>query len=106
MASLAQMTLALPQALKWPRSGATCNGVQADCSVIPYKIENATAVLAISCISQPQRDHPAWRWWWREYAVGHVRQPRTLGDLSISTLLIRQARRSVVTTARAAARLS
>ena len=39
---------ALPQALAWPRSGATCDGIEATCSFIPSGIKSATAVLAVT----------------------------------------------------------
>ena len=45
---------ALPQALKWPRSGATCDGVEATCAFIPTAIKNATAVLAVNLSANPE----------------------------------------------------
>ena len=44
---------ALPQALKWPRSGATCDGVEATCSFIPNEIKQTTAVLAANLSAKP-----------------------------------------------------
>ena len=35
------------QRLKWPRSGAECDGVTSDCLGIPYPIQEAEVVLAI-----------------------------------------------------------
>ena len=43
----------LPQALKWPRSGATCDGVEATCSFIPRDIQYATAILAATLTANP-----------------------------------------------------
>ena len=44
---------ALPQALAWPRSGATCDGVEATCAFIPKGIKNATALLAVQLSAKP-----------------------------------------------------
>ena len=44
---------ALPQALAWPRSGATCDGVEATCAFIPAGIKNATALLAVNLSAKP-----------------------------------------------------
>ena len=44
---------ALPQALKWPRSGATCDGVEATCSFIPNSVKYATAILAVNLTANP-----------------------------------------------------
>ena len=44
---------ALPQALAWPRSGATCDGVEANCSFIPKAIKQATAILAVELTANP-----------------------------------------------------
>ena len=43
----------LPQALKWPRSGATCDGIEATCSFIPRDIKYATAILAATLTANP-----------------------------------------------------
>ena len=45
---------ALPQALKWPRSGATCDGVEATCSFIPNEIKQTTVVLAANLSANPE----------------------------------------------------
>ena len=45
---------ALPQALKWPRSGATCDDVEATCSFIPRDIKYATAILAAHLTANPE----------------------------------------------------
>jgi hypothetical protein len=42
-----------PQSLQWPRSGVTCNGYTAACSLIPYKIEWAEVVLALQLHQNP-----------------------------------------------------
>ena len=44
---------ALPQALAWPRSGATCDGVEATCSAIPAAIKQATVMLAAELTANP-----------------------------------------------------
>ena len=41
------------QRLKWPRSGAECDGVTSDCSGIPYPIQEAEVVLAIKYSENP-----------------------------------------------------
>jgi len=41
------------QRLKWPRSGATCDGVTSDCSGIPYQIQEAEVMLAIQYDKNP-----------------------------------------------------
>ena len=43
----------LPQALAWPRSGATCDGVEATCGFIPKQIKQATAILAAELTANP-----------------------------------------------------
>ena len=42
-----------PQSLQWPRSGVTCNGYTAACSLIPYKVEWAEVVLALQLHQNP-----------------------------------------------------
>ena len=44
---------ALPQALSWPRSGASCDGVEATCAAIPNQIKSATAILAAELTANP-----------------------------------------------------
>ena len=41
------------QRLKWPRSGATCDGITSDCSGIPYQIQEAEVMLAIQYDKNP-----------------------------------------------------
>ena len=43
------------QRLKWPRSGskAVCDGVQADCTMIPPIIKEAEVILAIAYVDSP-----------------------------------------------------
>jgi len=41
------------QRLKWPRQNATCDGVVADCTYIPYKILEAEVMLAIKYTESP-----------------------------------------------------
>ena len=42
-----------PQALQWPRSGVSCNGLSAECSLIPYKIEWAEVMVALQLHQNP-----------------------------------------------------
>lgn len=44
---------AATQRLKWPRSGATCDGVTAECSAIPYRIQEAQVNLAVTYTTNP-----------------------------------------------------
>ena len=41
------------QRLKWPRSGAVCDGVTSDCSGIPYRVQEAEVALAIQYKDKP-----------------------------------------------------
>lgn len=41
------------QRLKWPRSGAVCDGVTSDCSGIPYQVQESEVALAIKYNSNP-----------------------------------------------------
>lgn len=41
----------LPQSLKWPRSGVTCDGIVASCSFIPKQIKNTQIELAMQYIA-------------------------------------------------------
>ena len=43
------------QRLKWPRSGAVCDGVTSDCSGIPYRVQEAEVALAIQYSSKPSQ---------------------------------------------------
>ena len=43
----------LPQALQWPRSNASCRGVNAACDMIPLNIERATCYLALDLHNDP-----------------------------------------------------
>ena len=45
---------ALPQALAWPRSGASCDGIEATCAAIPAAIQQATAILAVNLSVNPE----------------------------------------------------
>jgi len=44
---------AKPQALSWPRSGASCDGVEATCASIPNQIKTAAAILAAELSVNP-----------------------------------------------------
>ena len=41
------------QRLKWPRSGASCDGVVSECTAIPYRIQEAEVTLAIKYTTDP-----------------------------------------------------
>lgn len=41
------------QALQWPRTGATCRGVTADCTMLPQGLVDATCYLALELHSNP-----------------------------------------------------
>ena len=43
----------LPQALSWPRSGASCDGVAASCAFIPKEVKNAQCLLALNLATSP-----------------------------------------------------
>ena len=45
---------ALPQALSWPRSGASCDSVEATCAFIPKEIKSATALVAVNLSANPE----------------------------------------------------
>ena len=41
------------QRLKWPRSGAECDGVTSACASIPYDIQQAEVILAYAWVERP-----------------------------------------------------
>ena len=43
----------VPQALSWPRSGASCDGVGASCSFIPADVRRAQMLLAYQLVVNP-----------------------------------------------------
>ena len=43
-----------PQALSWPRSGASCDGVQASCAAIPKAVKDAQCLLALNLATNPE----------------------------------------------------
>ena len=45
---------ALPQALSWPRSGATCDAVEATCAFIPKEIKQRHSARGCEPVSEPQ----------------------------------------------------
>ena len=45
---------ALPQALTWPRSGASCDGVEATCAFIPKEIKEAQMLIAYNLVMNPE----------------------------------------------------
>ena len=42
------------QRLKWPRQGATCDGITSSCDSIPYRIQEAEVTLAIKYTTNPE----------------------------------------------------
>ena len=44
---------ALPQALSWPRSGASCDGVAAVCTMVPPDVKRAQMLLAYQLVVSP-----------------------------------------------------
>ena len=44
---------AATQRLKWPRSGASCDGITSTCDAIPYQIKEAEVTLAIGYTDTP-----------------------------------------------------
>lgn len=45
---------ALPQALSWPRSNASCDGVAATCTMIPKEIKEAQILIAYNLVVNPE----------------------------------------------------
>ena len=43
----------LAQALAWPRSGASCDGIQSSCGAIPKAINDAQCLLALNLATSP-----------------------------------------------------
>ena len=41
------------QRLKWPRKGASCDGITSDCAGIPYRIQESEVTLAITYSTDP-----------------------------------------------------
>ena len=70
---------AAPQALQWPRSGATCQGVTATCAAIPLQVRKTVAQLALELHLSPPPigTGPAGS------GTGSI-QKQKLGDLEIS----------------------
>ena len=71
-----------PQALQWPRSGVTCNGYTAACTLIPYHVEWAEVMLAIQLHQNPNAIIPPGGGGGGGSAGTYVAE-QTLGDLSI-----------------------
>ena len=46
-------TKCTPQPLAWPRSGATCDGLEATCSFIPAEVKQAQCLLAYNLVVNP-----------------------------------------------------
>ena len=42
-----------PQALAWPRSGASCDGIQASCAAIPKAVKDSQCLLALNLATNP-----------------------------------------------------
>ena len=41
------------QRLKWPRSGASCDGITSSCDAIPYRIQEAEVYLSLKYTTEP-----------------------------------------------------
>jgi hypothetical protein len=67
----------LEQALQWPRSGATCKGITAVCTLLPAALVGATAQLALSLHNNPISNAPS------TPGAGAI-QRQQLGELSQS----------------------
>ena len=48
-----------PQALRWPRSGVSCNGIDAVCEFIPLDVLKAQGYLALQVLKDPTLVNPA-----------------------------------------------
>ena len=44
----------VPQALSWPRSGASCDGVASSCTMIPKEIKEAQILIAYNLVVNPE----------------------------------------------------
>ena len=74
---------ALPQALSWPRSGASCDGVEATCAFIPNAIKSATAILAVELSANPDAINGPIGGGGGGAAAGTFTKRQKLGDLEI-----------------------
>ena len=54
------------QRLKWPRTGVDCEGRPFDCTAIPYKVKEATVMLAMQMAKNLGQHH---RWWWSRHCT-------------------------------------
>jgi len=70
------------QALAWPRSGSTCDGVASSCDIIPLRIRQAEVELAFQLINNPDAITGA-PGGGGGTAAGTFVSEQTLGDLSI-----------------------
>lgn len=43
-----------PQSLSWPRSGASCDGIEATCAFIPTRIKEAQILVAYNLVINPE----------------------------------------------------
>ena len=72
---------AAPQALSWPRSDATCDGVTAFCTLIPKAVTNATIELAYQLSQSPSALQPGIT---ATAAAGTYTSKEKLGDLEVN----------------------
>ena len=70
------------QRLKWPRSGASCDGVTATCSAVPYQIQEAEVMLAIQYDKNPN-SFPGMDSGGGSTQSGVYISEQTLGEMSI-----------------------
>ena len=70
-----------PQALSWPRSDASCDGVAATCTLIPKAITDATIELAYQLSQNPSALQPGVT---ATAAAGTYTSKEKLGDLEVN----------------------
>ena len=73
-----------PQALMWPRSGVSCDGVAATCTFIPKEIKEAQILIAYNLVSNPEMITGTPGGGSGGGAAGTYVSQQVLGDLSIS----------------------
>jgi len=74
----------LPQARSWPRSGASCDGVQANCSFVPKEVKEAQILIAYNLVVNPELITGTPGGGGGGAAAGTYVASQELGDLKIS----------------------
>ena len=72
-----------PQALSWPRSGASCDGVSSSCGSIPKAIKDAQCLLALNLATNPDAITGPIGGGGGTTQAGVYVSEQTLGDLSV-----------------------